>query len=306
MTTREEKNKEQFEEIVNDELRKKKKKKVIFFTKLIVLIIVCLFILYFYVTYVSTKMITVKEERLKNSKLPISFNSTKIIQFSDLHYGTTVKIDEVKNLVKLINKRHPDIVVFTGDLIDDSYDISTSEQEDLIKLLKSINVSIGKYAVSGEDDGDNFSTILNQSDFTVLDNNYDLVYNNDNNPILITGLSSSLNGNRNIDNAFKYFSVENHNANIYSICLIHESDDIDDILSKYSVDLFLGGHSHNGQIRIPFYGAISGVEGSSTYYKEHYELDNSQIYVSSGIGTVGSGIRLFDRPSINFFRLSNS
>lgn len=305
MATREEINKEKFDEIMNEELREKRKKIVIFIFKLTLFIVIFMVSIFLYTTYCSTKGLIIKEERIINKKIPNTFNGFKIIQVSDIHYGTTVFEDDMKLLVKEINLRKPDLVVFTGDLIDKDYHLNNKEQELLITQLKKIEATIGKYAISGEEDKEQFTTILNQGEFLILSNDYDLVYVNDNNPILLVGLASELSGNRDIDKAYDYFSLESHNSNIYTICLLHETNSIDEILSKYKTDLFLAGHSHNGQIRIPFIGSISKVKGSEQYFDEFYQLDNSKVYVSSGIGTNGAGFRLFDRPSINFFRLSS-
>ena len=305
MATREELNKKQFDEIINEEKREKRKKIVILVFKIILIIVLIMSAFYLYTTYISTKGLITKEERITNSRIPSSFDSVKIVHFSDLHFGTTVFQSEVKKVVKAINRVRPDIVVFTGDLIDKNYKLNSKEQEILTNELKKINTTIGKYAISGEEDGEEFNTIFNQSEFIILNNDYDLVYSNDNNPILLIGLSSSLNDKRDIDNAYKYFKEETHNSKIYTICLLHETDSIDEILSKYKTDLFLAGHSHNGQIKIPFMGAISGKKGSDAYFDEFYQVNQSKIYVSSGIGTNDFGFRLFDRPSITLFRLSS-
>ena len=78
---------------------------------------------------------------------------------------------------RLVNERKPDIVVFTGDLIDKKYELSSEEQEKLIKELKGITATLGKYAILGDEDNEKISTIFNQSDFTILRNEYDLIYN---------------------------------------------------------------------------------------------------------------------------------
>ncbi len=303
--TREELNQKKQKELLAEEHRERRKKIVIATFKFSFIFILLFIGFYLYTTYISTTRLIVKEKRIINEKIPSNFDGLKLIHFSDLHYGSTVFNQEVDNLVKQINVRNPDLVVFTGDLIDDDYSLSSKQQEKLIKKLKSIHATLGKYAVIGEEDGENFTTILNQSEFTILNNDYDLIYNNEQNPILFVGLSSALKEQQDIDQAFRYFKEPTHNANIFTITLLHEPDSVDSVLTTYPSDLFLAGHSHNGNIRIPFLGALSKVEGATTYDQEFYQLKNSQLYISSGIGTNGFGIRLFCRPSINFFRLSS-
>lgn len=302
MRTREEKNKnkrEQIDNIEKKEIRAKVFKRVI---KIFLLVSLIFTISYFYTKYISTNGIIVKENALYNEKLPENFSGIKVIQFSDLHYGSTVTIDEVKSIVKIINLRKPDIIVFTGDLIDKNYKLKINEQEEIIKQLQKLNASVGKYAVSGEEDEENFSTILNQSDFNILDNSYDLIYKKTTTPILITGISS-LSKQRNINQAFSYFNDSNNNKNIYTITLLHEPDSIDEILNTYPTDLALAGHSHNGQIKIPYVASLIRKDGAIKYPNSHYKINNTNLYVSSGIGTSDIHFRLGSRPSINFLRL---
>lgn len=305
MITRTEKNEEKQKEIIKEENRELRKKIVLTSLKVIFIIIIISMLFYLYTTYISSKIITVKEERIISEKLPSNFDGLKIIQISDIHYGSTIFMDDIKKLVSLVNRRNPDLVVFTGDLINKGYKINSKEQENLIKQLKKIKSTIGKYAIMGEEDTDQFTTIMNQSEFTILNNDYDLIYKDSNTPILLIGLSSSISNNININQGYEYFTQPTHNSNIYTIALLHEPDNVDEITASYQTDLFLAGHSHNGQVYIPYIGGLFRKEGAEHYINGFYQLENSKLYISSGIGTTGNGFRLFCRPSINFFRLSS-
>ena len=302
--TREEMSQKIQDEIFNEENRDRRKKIIIKVLKVLILLFFLSIVFMLYTTYISNTWIIVNEKRIINKKIPDSFNGTKIIHFSDLHYGTTMNMNEVKKIVKLINERNPDIVIFTGDLIDDHYDLENKEQEQIIKQLNSIDSSIGKYAIIGEEDGVSYNTIMTQSGFNVLNNDYDLIYKDDNNPILINGLSSTLSGLGDITKTLKYYSEANHNSNIYSISIMHEADNVDDFINTNPSDLYLAGHSHLGEIRLPIIGSLKRIDGSKKYRKAYYKLDNSELYISSGLGIDGK-FRLFNRPSINFFRISN-
>ena len=305
MVTRTERNEEKQNEIIKEENRELRKKIVLTTFKIILIIIIISMTFFLYTTYISSKIISVKETRITSEKLPKSFDGLKIIQISDIHYGSTIFIEDIKNLINIINRRNPDLVVFTGDLINKNYKINSSEQEKLIKQMKKIKSTIGKYAILGEEDSNTFTTIMNQSNFTILNNSYELIYKNSNTPILLIGLNSSITGAINIDQAYKYFTRSTHNNDIFTISLLHEPDSVDNIISSYPTDIFLAGHSHNGQIALPYIGGIIKKEGAKNYINEFYQLNNSKLYISSGLGTNGNGIRLFCHPSINFFRLSS-
>ena len=302
--TREELNQQKQNEIIQEEKREKRKKLIILGFKIIVFIVTGFLLFYTYTTYVSNTMMIVKEDRIVDKDIPNQFNGIKIIQFSDLHYCTTFFEKQLKKMVKEINDRNPDLVFFTGDLIDKEYKISSEESEMINKYLSRIKTKLGKYAVSGEEDGDEFTTIMNQSGFTILNNDYELLYNDGNEEILLVGLDSSLSGKQDVEKAYEYFSTEGYNSNIYTISLVHEPDSVNEMM-QYKNDLVLAGHSHNGNIRIPFIGALSKVEGAKKYDQEYYKINNTKLYISSGMGTNGPGFRLFCRPSINFFRLGS-
>ena len=302
--TREELNQKKQQEIFFEQKHEKRKKLTLFIFKLSFAIIIGFILFYLYTTFVSARIISVHEERIINKKIPDSFNGLKIVQFSDLHFGTTFFEKEVKDVVNKINLRKPDIVVFTGDLIDKDYSISTNDQEKLIKQLKKIDASLGKYAIYGEEDNNTFETIMRQSEFEILDNSYDVIYNNSDDPLLLVGLNTK-DGQLNIDDGFAYFKEPTHNSNAYTITLLHKPDITDQVLNNFSSDLFLSGHSHNGYIVVPFVGGIYKNSEAKKYNSPYYKLDDSELFISSGLGTNGPGFRLFCRPSINFFRLSN-
>ena len=304
--TREQLNEEKQQEIFKEQNKENIKKIVKKVMKILLIILVIGTIFFSYTTYVSSVKIKVREYRITEKKIPASFNGLKIIQLTDLHYGTTMFNENVKDIVKMTNDRKPDLIVFTGDLINKNYKLTNKEQEEIIKELKKLSASLGKYAIIGDEDNEKTNNILNQANFTILKNESELIYQKNNEPILLVGLSSN-SKNQNIEKAYSYFKQNVFNSNIYTITLLHEPDTVDDIIGSYNSDLFLAGHSNNGNIRLPFVKySLFKVDGAKKYDQDYYNLGNSKLYISSGLGTTNkSNIRLFCRSSINFFRLSN-
>lgn len=293
--TREEVNEELQEDIDLEEKKKYRKKVVLNIVKIIFLIII-LFIIFFFVNkYINTGIIKVNEKRIINEKIPDSFNGIKIIQVSDIKYGSNINNDDIKKLVKIINERKPDIVLYTGNLIDDQYKLSGKERESIIDNLKELDASLGKYAVYGDEDKEDFMTIMNQSGFMILNNSNELIYNECNIPIDLIGLD--IYSKSNLNEAFKNF-----NNNYFSIVIANSDYYIDDLI-KFKPNLVLVGGNHNGYIRLPVVGGL--IKGEHKYTNPYYEKEGIKIYVSSGIGTDNIGIRFNNLPSINFFRISN-
>jgi len=273
-------------------------------------------LLLLYSRYIGTRGLKVREYKITNELIPDSFHGVKVVHFSDLHYGRTINQKELKKIVKKINNLNPDIVIFTGDLIDKDVKVTNETIKILEQELKTIKSNIGKYAVTGNHDYlvSEYEAILESSDFVNLNENYDIIYNESYEPIYIAGISTYM--NKDIDDATKvdkantYFYGEEVNTNydeMYKILVMHEPDSLINFnkLSPIKYNLILAGHSHNGQVRLPFLKPFYTPIGSKTYYEPYYKVDNSDLYISSGIGTSNLNFRFFVRPSINLYRLTN-
>lgn len=266
--------------------------------KIIFILLIIFGSVYITCRYIGTSGLIVKEYSIDYDNLPESFYGLKIIHISDINYNNkTMPIEKVKKVVNQVNKLKPDLILFTGNLIYG--DISKNELKDLENIISSLEARLGKYAVFGED-GDEAKILIKNAGFIDIENDYDLIYASEDEPILINGLSSN---NMNLDSAFKYFSNENINTEIFTISLVHKPDSIKEILNEYDIDIAFAGHSLNGLINIPGIGGIVKFDGSKTYVNSYYKENNTDIYISSGLGTREYPYRLFNHPSIGLFRL---
>ena len=257
--------------------------------------IIVILIGYFLIRVVGNMGLVVREYSVYKEKLPNDFEGLKIIQFSDLHYTRASSIKTVKTLVNLINKANPDIVIFTGDLIDSDYDIDNETLETIMSEFKNIKASIGKYAIKGEEDFENFSSVFNNSNFIILENTVEKIYYKKASIDLLI-----------LDDTYTKDSIKGYNDDSFTIAITHKPDLTDRIMSDFNVDLIFAGHSHNGQIILPLIGGIFRKSGAKKYPASHYKINNTDLYVSGGIGNRRYQFRLFNHPSINFYRLRTS
>ena len=250
--------------------------------------------LFAYVRFVGTSDFIVKEYPVYSDKLPSNFNGLKIVQISNIHYGSLNK-GKLDSVVAEINKIKPDIVVFTGDLYDEFTVLTDDAKNEMINSLSKIDTKLGKYSVKGNHDysQDGYEEIMEKSGFVNLYNSSKIIYYNGSEPIEIVGYPSYLMEDPNYN-----YEVSNY----YKIGLIHEPDAIDNIMDK-DFNLVLAGHSHGGQVRLPIIGELFKAKGCQKYFDEHYKVNNTDLYINYGLGTVMWNVRYFDRPSINLYRL---
>ena len=278
-------------------------KKIVRFFLIIFLLITITII---YARYGGTSGLITKEYKIETSLIGEDFDGLKVVHFSDLHYLRVTNNDKLKEIVDEINLIKPDIVFFTGDLIDKDFTLTDKDKDDLINGLSSIKTKYGKYAVLGNHDYvkdiEIFKDIYSNSNFNLLQNSYDIIYSSNNDKLFIGGVDNYSYNEADINKVMEYF---NDNSDIsYKIILVHEPDYIDNILTSYNVNLVLAGHSHNGQINIPYIKNFFLPYGSRKYYENYYKVNDTDLYISSGIGESSVNFRLFNKPSINFYRIN--
>lgn len=276
-----------------------KEEKTFSIKKILVIVFIVLILVLLWARFINTKGLIVNEYGIVNKSLPSSFHGLKIIHFSDIQYGQTTDINDIKKLVTKINLLKPDLVVFTGDLFNKNIDPSEKEIKSITKELSKIEPSLYKYAISGDTDLKSYNSYkdtMEESGFILLNNSNELLYYQSETPIKIVGLTDT----KDLENAFKEESAEQS----FTIALMHKPDQID-IINDYRVDIAFAGHSLGGQIKLPFIGGILKTDGAEKYIEDYYKLDDTELYVSSGIGTNNLKFRVFNKPSINLYRIYN-
>ncbi|MBQ6495021.1 MAG: metallophosphoesterase [Bacilli bacterium] len=255
-----------------------------------------------YSRFIGTIGLITNEIPLTTNNIKNSYNGLKIVHFSDIHYKKIITNKRVKQLINEINKIKPDIVLFTGDLLDKHYDLNNKDINFLIKELSKINSTYGNYAIIGDNDKeiDELKNIYIQSNFILLNNEETIIYNSNNDKLSLIGINSLSYNKENIKKL-----LEKTDKDSYKIILIHEPDYIKDFTNK-NIDLILSGHSINGSINIPLIKNVLLPKGAKNYYNPHYIINNTNIYISNGIGVNNINFRLFNHPSINFYRIKTN
>ena len=263
--------------------------------KVFFIIIIFLFCLFIYGKYIEINFFKIKEYTIKNDEVPEEFKELKIVHFSDILYKSKSGTKELNKILKKINNLDADIIIFSGDLFFKDENYTEDDYNNILEFMKNINSTLFKFAVVGDNDYsfiDKYKDLLYESDFTLLDNENKLVFYKNNMPINIIGLS-------NLDNINNL--IETDVECNYNLVIIHEPDNLKK-LTEYGIDTIISGHSLGGIINVPFYGGMIKKDGAKTYLNDYYKYENTELFISNGIGYEKFQFRLFNSPSINVYR----
>ena len=290
MLSRFQKNKKRNNKINKQERRKKTRKKIFSFLKVFIAIFIITISILSYMYYASTSHLIVREYSPNYNNLPDNFNGLKIIQFGDLYYDNNYKY-MIRELKTRINKIKPDLILFTGGLYHKDFKVNSENYDKLLDFFESIDATIGKYFVLSSNDDENVIDLLEKSGFIYVDDSIEEIYYDTPTPIYLYGL-------------YDKTDIENNNNDSFKIVLVNDPKYVDDIVSSIRPNMVMSGKTLNGQIKIPFSKA-NILNQNYKYYDSYYKIDDTDLFITGGIGTNNIPIRIFNHPSINFYRLKS-
>ena len=261
----------------------------------------------------KTKNINLKLENW-SSKL----KDFKIVQISDLHLGSFSSVKKLEEVVEIINNEKADLVVFTGDLVNNFH----NEALPYISTLKKIKSNYGNYSVLGNHDycdyvgwkrsskkwKDNFNEMLDvhrKMGFNLLLNSSKEIEIEDD-KINLVGVENWGAGNFNKDGDLKKAMFE-VNEEYPTILLSHDpshwSAQVLDFQKR--IDLQLSGHTHGMQFGIDIPGfKWSPVQWRYKQWSGLYENSKKFIYVNTGVGNLAYAGRVGIMPEITVLKIS--
>ena len=281
-----------------EEIMIKKRRKIFIIT---FSILFCLIVYFF----LQLNWISVSTESIHLEDLPEEFDDFKIVQLADLHnkeFG-----EGNKRLVKKINNIKPDIIVITGDMLNNSNDIANNG-EIPINLIANLNDNYPIYYVTGEhEEGlyyedrnkyqkegtkEAYERKLSILGVTVLNDEQTTVTREDS-KINLYGLKEHLSGEIKMEER-----LNESNEDEVNILLSHRPQYFKEY-SDWGADLIFSGDTHGGMIQLPFIGGMVSTEG---FYPEYdgglFHKGNSIMVVSRGLGNNPIPLRINNRPEV--------
>ena len=246
------------------------------------------------------------EQTIRLRRLPEAFHGLRIAQISDIHYDEFTEPYFVREIVRRVNALNPDLVVLTGDFVTDgllSKQLSARLSYLCGEVLSGIQCPHRFASLGNHDMLVGWPVVVDalkvQGIPTLVDSH--LPFERGDGRLWFAGLRSSLEDTPNLDDAVPRQAA----ANEAVILLAHEPDYATHVVKHGGVDLMLSGHTHGGQIRLPFIGTPRSMlaKGGRRFVHGHFNVGPMQLYVNRGIGTVKVPVRILCPPELTLITL---
>jgi predicted MPP superfamily phosphohydrolase len=250
------------------------------------IILTFFWLLAFYSSFIEPEIIIVNRQNIDLKRY--QGRPFRLVLVSDFHANSYLQKLFFKRIVKKIKTLSPDFVFIAGDFID-----SQKQQIKYLSFLQEITKQFPTFAVLGNHDyyGNLNEQELEKLKIQVLKNQAVLLKEK----IWLIGVDDLILGTPNLNQALKNIPDNNQ----IRLILTHNPDIILDPLSRQA-DLILTGHTHGGQLRLPFIGPLLPLPThlGRKYDKGLFELNETKLFITSGVGNFGPRARLFNPPEI--------
>ncbi len=258
-----------------------------------------------YAFYIEPHTIRVTHQTLVSPKLHAS-TRLRMLHLGDLHVERITRRE--RQLLRLIGQLQPDLILFSGDFLNLSYRRDPKAIEDARQILAQIKAPLGVYAVNGSpavDLTEITPKLLKGMPLRWLRNEKtSLQVGQD--QIDLLGISCSHRPHEDGPHLEKLLDPGDGRFNI----LLYHTPDLAPIAAAQGIDLQLSGHTHGGQVRLPFVGALfTGSLYGKRYEAGRYSENGMTLYITRGIGLEGAGaprVRFLCPPEIILWEISGA
>lgn len=240
-------------------------------------------------------------KKLHFPTLPSAFEGLRIVHLSDIHSGIFMTEQQMRDIFQLSNEQQPDLVMITGDFVDNS----VAEIPALYRALPELRAGLGIYGSLGNHDhyadAAQVSAALQGQGVRVLTNAHETLTIGSQ-KLTLAGIDDAGPGEMNfarMDQATAGMPQDG-----FKIMLSHRPGEFDQAM-EHGIDLMLAGHTHGGQIGFELPGGLGlyPIRLFHRYAKGLYEVGAHKIYVNVGIGMVGVPVRTV-RPELTVLELT--
>ncbi|HTW47431.1 MAG TPA: metallophosphoesterase [Acidobacteriaceae bacterium] len=264
-----------------------------------------------YSAEIARHELSVEEHSIHLARLPDAFRGLRIVLVSDFHYEDYTEPFFLREVVKRVNNLRPEMVLMPGDFITHfpgAHRLAgltrmvDRQAVECAAILSEIECPLRYASLGNHDESMNPQSVIGALEghgIRVLRNRA-VPLERDGQRIWLAGTGSACEDDFAPDRAIPPASMRNNEA---VILMAHEPDVLPDA-ARYNVDLMLSGHTHGGQVRLPFLPALVLPTYGKRYVEGLFHYGPTQLYVNRGIGTVGLPLRLNCPPEITVITLA--
>jgi hypothetical protein len=232
----------------------------------------------------------------------------RLLHLSDLHVERLTEREA--HLMTLIEQADPDLIVITGDYLNLSYVNDPTARAEVRQVLAKLAAPYGVYATLGSptvDPWDTTPSLFDGLNIRLLRDEVAVLHLADGRSLSLLGLNCE---HDLLADAAAFEELLSLTPDDAPRILLYHSPELMPHVQHFPVDLYLCGHTHGGQVRLPFYGAVVTSSALGKRYEMGpYRERGTTLYISRGIGLEGLGaprMRLLCRPEIILFTVSGS
>lgn len=246
--------------------------------------------------FVRRKVFVIRRFDVPIEGLPAAFDGFRIAQLSDLHIGPHTPKEWGFEWVRAANAEAPDVAVVTGDLVTSG----VAFHEDITEVVAGLRAKEGTYVSLGNHDyfgeGEPLISLLRARDVVVL-RNEGRVLERDGERLFLAGVDDTWTKRAKID-----ATLRERPEGTMTVLLAHDPGLFEKAVAL-GVELTLSGHTHGGQVALPFFPEVSFGKLAHGYNLGFYRKGRATLYVHPGLGTTGPPIRLGVAPAITILTL---
>jgi uncharacterized protein len=246
------------------------------------------------------------ELRFESRRLPPGSEPIRLLHITDLHVERLTKREE--RLLELVSGTPADLIVITGDYLNLSYTIDAQTHRDVRHLLSQLQAPCGAYAVLGSppvDRRDVTPGLFEGLPVQLLVDREQVVDLGDGRRLLLLGMDCT---HHLPTDGQRLRALAAGAPDDLPQVLLYHAPDLMPQAAELGLDLYLCGHTHGGQVRLPLYGAlITSSQLGKRFEMGHYRLGDTHLYVSRGLGLEGLGaprVRFLAPPEITLVTIA--
>jgi predicted MPP superfamily phosphohydrolase len=223
----------------------------------------------------------------------------RVVQLTDIHAGLYMTREEMRRYADLVNELQPDLFVLTGDFISNSMSFLSGCVEEMAR----VRARYGTFATLGNHEHwygqrHELHAAFGRQPIVLLDNAHRVI-ETEQGPCAVVGIDDLRTGHPDLEAAMRDLD-----PSVPTLLLSHRPE-IFPKAAAHEIPLTLAGHWHGGQIKLSVLGLdLSIAHLLSPYPEGLYRINGSLLYVSRGIGTTGTPIRLNAPPEVTLFHLT--